>query len=143
MSISQRRAALVAALAVLAAAILAVLLTAPPSHAAGPKPVNATLTEYKIRLTPNKDTAGKITFTAKNAGKMAHEIVIIKTPTAAGKLPVKNGLASEKGKVGELSNIAPGKTKSGTFTLQKGHYAVICNIAGHYKAGMFTDFTVS
>ena len=47
-----------------------------------------------------------------------------------------NGEASEKGAKGEIEEIAPGETKSLTLTLQKGHYALVCNLPGHYKAGM-------
>lgn len=32
---------------------------------------------------------------------------------------------------------------SKTLTLDKGHYALICNIPDHYAAGMFADLTVS
>jgi uncharacterized cupredoxin-like copper-binding protein len=37
----------------------------------------------------------------------------------------------------------PGKTKSKTLTLKKGHYALVCNIAKHYALGMRAPFTVT
>jgi uncharacterized cupredoxin-like copper-binding protein len=72
---------------------------------------------------------------------MEHELVVIKTNTSAAKLPVKNGEASEKGSVGEVE-LAGHKTKSLTLNLKKGHYALVCNVKGHYMAGMRSDFTV-
>ena len=62
--------------------------------------------------------------------------MVIRPGKDAGKLPVVNGEASEKGAKGEIEDIAPGTTKSLTLTLQKGHYALVCNLPGHYKAGM-------
>ena len=47
--------------------------------------------------------------------------------------------------------LALGRRESGiiaiaipvTLSLTPGHYALICNIPGHYSSGMHTDFTVS
>jgi uncharacterized cupredoxin-like copper-binding protein len=86
--------------------------------------------------------AGKVTFVVKNAADMEHELVVIKTSRKAAKLPVKGGEASEKGAVGEVEDIGGGKTKKLTLTLKPGHYALICNLPGHYQGGMHADFTV-
>ena len=40
------------------------------------------------------------------------------------------------------SDLAAGATKTLTLNLKPGHYALICNIAGHYMAGMYADLTV-
>jgi uncharacterized cupredoxin-like copper-binding protein len=87
-------------------------------------------------------TAGKITFIVKNSGKARHEFVVIRTNVPAGKLPVKNGRASENGHKGEIGNLAPGATKKVTLTLAKGRYVLICNFSGHYQAGQHAAFTV-
>jgi uncharacterized cupredoxin-like copper-binding protein len=100
------------------------------------------LREWVIAPAPAAATAGKITFTVKNSGKARHEFVVIRTNTAAGKLPVKNGRASEKGSKGEIGNLAPGATKKLTLTLAKGKYVLICNLSGHYQAGQHAAFTV-
>ena len=78
----------------------------------------------------------------KKARTAAIKKKTIKTKTAAAKLPVSGGLASETGTVGGSEDVAVGATKSFSVTLPKGHYAVICNIAGHYLGGMRADFTV-
>jgi uncharacterized cupredoxin-like copper-binding protein len=112
------------------------------SAQAGSKSSTVTLSEFKVVPSPKSVSHGKVTFTVKNKGDMVHELAVIKTSRAAAKLPVSNGRASEKGSVGEVENIAAGKSKKLTLKLAKGHYALICNLRGHYAAGMRADFTV-
>jgi uncharacterized cupredoxin-like copper-binding protein len=126
--------------AVACAAIAACAVPAVAAAAAS-KPT-ATLSEFKIAVSPKSAAHGKVTFTVKNAGKFDHEMVVIKSSTKASTLKLSGKEASEKGAVGEVEDIAPGKSKKLTLTLAKGHYALICNIPGHYKNGMRTDFTV-
>jgi uncharacterized cupredoxin-like copper-binding protein len=140
MSISHRRVGLLGAVAVLAAVIVAVAL-ASTSNAAS-KSTRVTLSEFKVSPSPKSVTHGKITFTAKNKGSMEHYLIVIKTSTAASKLKVTNNRASEKGRVGKVDDIAAGTSKKITLNLKKGHYVLLCNIPGHYKAGMHSDFTV-
>ena len=140
MSISHRRVGLLGLLAVLAAVVAAVIV-ATTSDAAS-KSTKVTLSDFKVSASPKSVSAGKVSFTAKNAGDMEHELVIIKTGTSASKLKVSNNRVSEKGTVGEIEDIAAGKSKTHTFNLKKGHYVLLCNIPGHYKAGMHADFTV-
>ena len=84
---------------------------------------------------------GKVTFVVRNAGKLTHEFVVIRTDKAAGNL-AKGGAkeAPEKGAVGEIEDIAPGKTETLALKLTKGHYALICNIQGHWNNGQFVDY---
>jgi uncharacterized cupredoxin-like copper-binding protein len=101
-----------------------------------------TMDEFTLKSSPKSITAGKVKFTVKNAGSDEHELVVVRTNTAASKLKVSGGRASEKGAVAEIEEIDGGKTKSRTVTLKKGHYALICNLPGHYQQGMRADFTV-
>ena len=126
--------------ALLLAAVAAVAIAATAS--AGSKSASVTLSDGKVAVSPKSATHGKVTFSVKNKGEMEHELVVIKTTKAASKLPVSNRRASEKGEVGEVEDIAPGKSKKLAVKLAKGHYALICNIPGHYAAGMHADFTV-
>ena len=59
-----------------------------------------------------------------------------------GKASVSGNKASEKGSVSEVEDIAGGKSKKLTANLKAGHYVLICNLPGHYKGGMRSDFTV-
>jgi uncharacterized cupredoxin-like copper-binding protein len=140
MSKSHRRVGLLGLLAVLAAVIAAVAVATTSSAAS--KSAKVTVSDFKVAVSPKSAAHGKVTLTVKNAGDMEHELIVIKTSTAAGKLPVKGKSASEKGSVGEVEDIAGGKSKKLTLNLKKGHYVLICNLPGHYKAGMHADFTV-
>jgi uncharacterized cupredoxin-like copper-binding protein len=44
--------------------------------------------------------------------------------------------------VGETGDVKAGQTKVLSITLAPGHYAVVCNLPGHYRMGMHQDFTV-
>ena len=44
--------------------------------------------------------------------------------------------------MGEIGDIQPGQTKTLSLNLKAGHYALICNLAVHYKAGQHADLTV-
>lgn len=101
------------------------------------------LREWSIAPSPASAAAGAITFTVRNGGKAKHEFVVIRSDVAAGKLPTKNGRASEKGSKGEIGSIAPGATKKLTLTLGKGKYVLICNFQGHYQAGQRAAFRVT
>ncbi len=84
---------------------------------------------------------GKVTFNVKNVGHLLHEFVVIQTDKRA------NGLGTgqrvpEGGNVGETGDVQAGSSKSVSLKLKPGHYALICNLPGHYAAGMHTDFTV-
>jgi uncharacterized cupredoxin-like copper-binding protein len=101
-----------------------------------------TLDEFSVKASPKSISAGKVKFRVKNAGSDEHELVVIRTSTAASKLKVSRGRATTKGQVAEIEDIAGGKSKSKTVTLKKGHYVLICNLPGHYQQGMRADLTV-
>src|SRR3954470_2427341 len=139
--IPHRRVGLLGLIAAFAAIIVAVAL-ASTSDAAS-KSTTVTLSEFKISPSPKSASAGKVTFTVKNKGDMEHEMIVVKTSTAASKFKVGgNNRVSEKGSVGEVEDLAGGKSKKLTLNLKKGHYVLLCNIPGHYKGGMRADFTV-
>jgi uncharacterized cupredoxin-like copper-binding protein len=129
---------LIYAIAMVASAAALVL----PAAADASGTVKVSIANFKIKPATSSTSAGKTTFVVKNSDAMVHELVVIKTNRKAGDLPVNGAVASEKGKVGAARDIAKGQTKRVTVNLKKGHYALICNIPGHYKGGMFADFTV-
>jgi len=109
--------------------------------ATGPTTVNVSLTDFKIAPTESTVPAGKVTFVAKNAGDEEHEMVVVRTNKSAGSL-LKGSEASEAGAVDEIPEFKAGATKSLTVNLKPGHYVLLCNVPGHYKAGMFKNFVV-
>ena len=106
--------------------------------------ISATEKDFSIDLGSSTAPAGSVTFNVSNEGPSTHEFVIIKTDTAPDALPVKNGTVDEAGLniVDENENIAPSTTGTLQDNLDAGAYVIICNMPGHYEAGMHTAFTV-
>lgn len=89
--------------------------------------------------------AGEVLFEVHNDGGVPHELVIIKTDTDPATFPASGGKVDEDGVgelIGEVEEFAAGETDTGTFGLQPGTYALICNIAGHYEQGMYAQLIV-
>ncbi len=84
---------------------------------------------------------GKVRFVVTNIGKFTHEFVVLKTNKPAGNL-LKGKEANEAGAVGEIGGVPPGQARTLNLTLKRGHYALICNLPGHYMTGQFADFYV-
>jgi uncharacterized cupredoxin-like copper-binding protein len=82
-----------------------------------------------------------VRFTVRNSGAAKHEFVVLRTDKPAAGL-LKGAKADETGNVGEIPDLPPGVSKSLSLTLKPGHYALICNLPGHYKAGQHADLTV-
>jgi uncharacterized cupredoxin-like copper-binding protein len=114
------------------------------SDQAAAKKRKATLDEWSVTLNKKKVKRGKVTFTVANSGSIKHNFVIVRTNKPAGKLPLKkSGLqAKEKVRVGKLKPFKAGKTRKLTLKLAKGNYVLLCNLPGHYEAGMFVAFKV-
>ena len=132
---------------VVSACVLAGVFVLPglaTGHKSSVKTVTFRMVEWDtLPTTSTKAPPGKVTFVVKNAGKLKHEFVVIKTSKAAGNLaPASATEAPEKGAVGEIEGILPGKVKQLRLTLSKGHYALICNLPRHYGNGQFVDFYV-
>ena len=114
---------------------------APSTTPAVAKSTTAVLKEFTIAPTPAKVASGKVSFSVNNAGKIEHEFVVLRTKKPAADL-LKGNEADETGNVGEISSVLPGQTKKLSLNLKAGHYALICNLPGHYKAGQHADLTV-
>jgi uncharacterized cupredoxin-like copper-binding protein len=118
---------------------------AAPATAAAPAALAhasaVTLSEFNVAPKPSQLASGPVTFEVSNGGTVKHEFVVIKTPKPASDL-LKNGRADETGNVGEIGGIDPSQTKTLKLDLKAGHYALICNLPGHYAAGQYADLTV-
>ncbi len=102
-------------------------------------------------FTPKDVTAkaGTVTISSPNDGQVQHELVLLKTDQNAASLPLNGDEVDEEGleakgveNAGEIEDVGPGQTKSGTFKLAPGTYAMICNLPGHYQRGMYGTLTV-
>lgn len=100
-----------------------------------------------ITATPAAVKAGKITFKVKNSSKdTIHEMIVMYRADSKDPLPyiaAENRVDEDKaGDKGEVSELDPGASGSLTVDLKPGKYVLICNVPGHFAAGMWTEFTV-
>ena len=98
---------------------------------------------------------GTVTFLATNDGSISHELVVLPLSDSqvVGTRPISGeGQVDEGGNLGEASSscaagagegIAPGASSWVTLQLAPGRYEVVCNLPGHYSAGMYSQLTVS
>jgi uncharacterized cupredoxin-like copper-binding protein len=101
-------------------------------------------TDYFMNVDPTSVAAGTVTFTMKNTGTKEHEMVVLKTDTAADKLEVgANDRVSEADSIGEIGETEAGKSATATFDLEPGKYVLVCNIEKHYGKHMYSAFTVT
>jgi len=109
--------------------------------------VQVQLQQFSVTANPDSAPAGDVDFVASNIGSINHEFVIIKTDLAPGALPVVGGQMDESGAgvqvIDEIEPFAPGTQQTRTVNLATGAYVFICNLPGHYEAGMRTGFTVT
>lgn len=117
---------------------------APPQHAAAStsRAVTVRATEFAFAPARVHAAAGRVRLTLVNAGKVEHELVVLRDTRPATALPVTGGRVSEAHAVGEVSETPAGATRSATLKLARGRYILVCNIAGHYQGGMRGTLTV-
>lgn len=127
-----------------------------PSATSSPKPkettqgtkINVTAKEMVFQLSSATAPAGPVEFVVKNEGKKPHEFVVLKNDLPNKKLPLKGGSLDEDAKglknLGEISEskLTSGATQTLQLTLTPGRYLLVCNLPGHFQAGMKTEFTV-
>jgi uncharacterized cupredoxin-like copper-binding protein len=123
-----------------------------PTATPEPLQVNAGMAEYAVTSDPTGVPTGSVQLNVTNTGSLAHEFVIMQTDNPPNALlyddTVQKAVEDAPGQQdvgevgGELPFILPGQSDSGTFDLEPGKYVFLCNIPGHYKAGMYTSFTV-
>ncbi len=111
----------------------------------GLDPAKATM---GIKASPAAVKAGEVTFKVKNDSKdTIHEMIVMYLTDPAKPLPYisnENRVDEDKaGDKGEVSELDPGKSGTLTVELKAGKYLLICNVPGHYGAGMWTEFTVN
>ena len=98
---------------------------------------------------------GTVSFLVTNSGSIDHEMVVLPLVDSqtAGTRPIAgDARIDEAGSLGEASKtdgegagkgIVSGASGWMSITLAPGHYELVCNLAGHYTAGMFTQLTVT
>lgn len=98
--------------------------------------------------------AGTVSLRVANVGSLVHELVVL--PLASGEQVGSRSVGndakvSEDGSLGEASKtcgpgagegIDPGALGWVTLDLPRGDYELMCNLAGHYGSGMYTELRV-
>jgi len=120
--------------------------SAVPASAAPATAPTITLTEWSV-VVAGTIKAGKTQITSVNTGVVQHEILIFKSNLAPSAYPMDaKGDINEEGKgvtlVSDGENIDPAGSQVRQIDLTPGKYLFVCNIPGHFKAGMFTVVTV-
>lgn len=109
----------------------------------------------RVLATPTTVAHGVVSLRVTNVGTLTHELVVL--PLADGRpagsrAPGADGTVSEAGSLGEASasctagagdGIVAGSTGWVSLHLAAGRYELICNLPGHYAAGMYAELDVT
>jgi uncharacterized cupredoxin-like copper-binding protein len=106
---------------------------------AGARTVGVQLGEMFVRPNKTSISAGKVTFLARNTGRMTHELMVERAPLKMD----GPGRPNEKARLGMIENMTSGSSGRMTMRLTPGTYVLFCNIPGHYAAGQHTTFRVT
>lgn len=109
--------------------------------------------EFDLAPQPQRVDAGRVSFQVANDGTIEHEVIVMRTDLDSGALPTDaSGAALESGVVEPAGmhgqdhhglHVAAGESATMSVDLSPGEYALICNLPGHYEAGMHANLTVS
>ena len=119
-----------------------------PSDAGGgtSNMVNGIVKEWEVEVDAGSANAGEVTFTVSNEGSIGHEFLVVKTDIEPGKIPLDGDHFPEPADglevIDEIGEYAAGSTETLTVTLAPGKYQLVCNLPGHYAAGMHAGFEV-
>lgn len=102
----------------------------------------------EIKLSQSTIKAGKVEFdVVNNAMTESHEVVLVRLNSADQKISVvKDKHRVDEGKlksIGEVSDLKAGAHGKLVANLRPGTYELLCNVKGHYEAGMHTTLSVT
>ncbi len=108
-----------------------------------------------VQVSPTTVSAGTVSLRVANEGSLTHELVVLPLApgTEVGQRTIgSDGAVSEAGSLGEASSTCAGGEGDGiaagsdgwvTLDLEPGRYELVCNLPGHYAAGMYAELDVS
>lgn len=96
-----------------------------------------------VRISQPSVKAGTVRFDVTNWSRgMLHEMLVVAVDSPQAPLPYDYGQAKvveDQVKVlGDTGDLQPGASDTLDLTLKPGSYLLICNVPGHYAAGMVT-----
>ncbi|MFC5503287.1 plastocyanin/azurin family copper-binding protein [Lysinimonas soli] len=107
-----------------------------------------------LRADRSTVSSGKVSFLVTNVGTVSHELIVLPltgSALAGSRAIGGDSRVDESTSLGEASascaegsgeGILPGASGWVTLTLAPGRYELLCNLPGHYAAGMYTQLTV-
>lgn len=126
---------------------LAFVVAALASRAADASPSTVRVVErdFHITVVHGRLTAGTVVFRVTNRGPDEHEFIVVRADRG---LPLRaDGItldedALEKNIVGSVEPAPGGQTNTLRVSLERGRYALVCNMYGHYMGGMHAPLVV-
>lgn len=101
-----------------------------------------------IRTDISTVPAGEVTFDVTNWSRnLVHEMLVVAVDDPNAQLPYdadgQRVIEDKIKSLGETDEMQPKASKALTLDLAPGTYLLLCNVAGHYAAGMWTVLTVT
>ncbi|MGZ3247865.1 MAG: plastocyanin/azurin family copper-binding protein [Caldimonas sp.] len=140
----------------LESALLSLLLAgaanaAPGSQTLGIKlqdsSTDPSIAHMRIVLDHDALKPGRVTLQAENESKTQVHEVLVARDGGAKALPFDakhdRVIESRVRRLGEIADLAPGKSGKLTLNLKPGSYLLFCNQPGHYKDGMVVKLVVA
>ncbi len=107
--------------------------------------VRVTERDFHI-VAPKRVQSGDVVLSVANKGPDDHELVIVRA--TRGRLPLHaDGLTVDEEKLSPRTVFSadpgrPGSVRTFKLHLEPGYYVLLCNMAGHFMAGMRTTLVV-
>jgi len=100
-----------------------------------------------VRADQDSVPAGTITFDVTNWSRsVVHELIVVAVDSPTAPLPYDYNswrvVEDQIKLVGDSGELSPSASKTLELKLTPGNYLLICNVAGHYAAGMALPLTV-
>ena len=101
-----------------------------------------------IRTDVSTVAAGEVTFDVTNWSRgLVHEMLVVAVDNPDAQLPYdaddQRVIEEKINSLGETEEMQPKTSKTLTLDLKPGTYLLVCNLPGHYAAGMWTVLTVT
>jgi plastocyanin len=97
--------------------------------------VGVRLDEYRVLPEHIQVRAGRVTITARNTGRLTHNVVVVQFRRPLGD-------ETEKQYGQPTKTLFPGETGSTTVDLKPGKYRLICTIGNHDNLGQYSELKV-
>jgi plastocyanin len=97
--------------------------------------VEVRLDEYRVLPERIEVRSGRITFVARNTGRLTHNLSVVQFERPVGD--------EEEKDYGEpTKTLFPGETSETTVDLKPGKYRLVCTIANHDNLGQYAELKV-